>query len=111
MAVKPYWWCPRCLAHHDLKPRRCVTCGHDLLRRGEARIASVESSVRDAADALLCASRAPPAVRESGPGIAALVLKAPPRQRPARHETKAWAPYDAWDALPDAEPGRYGWRS
>lgn len=42
---------------------------------------------------------------ESGPGIAALNLQAPPRPR-RRRETTSWDPDMP---LPDAEPGRYGW--
>lgn len=42
---------------------------------------------------------------ESGPGIAALDLQAPPRPR-RRHQTTSWDPDMP---LPDAEPGRYGW--
>lgn len=122
MAVKPYWWCPRCRAHHDLKPRRCVECGHEILRRGESRVASIGVPYRSmdladipptyathiAADATWAHDRHK-AIAESGPGIAALALKAPPRARPPRHETKAWDPYGV--SLPDAESGRYGWLS
>jgi len=95
----------------------CLKCGAQTIDHGAGEhhpCPDCDGTMISAAAPILRSSpMAPPAqfVGEQGPGIATLALKAPPRPRPGRHETKSWGPFDSWESLPDAERGRYGWVS